>query len=62
MYTCNRVLSDHEEEGHSAICHNMNGLWEHHAKGKNSEKEKDCMLSLIDSKNSQTHRNRLLPS
>ena len=47
VYTHNGILLSHRKEWNNAICSNMDGPRDYHAKWSKSEKEKYHMISLI---------------
>ena len=48
-YICiyNGILFNLKKEGNSDTCYNMDKLWRHYAKQRESQKDKYCMIPLI---------------
>ena len=45
-HTQNRILFSHQKEWNNAICSNMNGSGDYHARWNKLEKDKYCMILL----------------
>lgn len=47
VHVHNGLLFSHEKGGYPAICNNMNGPWAYYIKWDKSDKDKDCIISLL---------------
>ena len=47
VHVYNGILLSHKKRWNIAICDNMDGSWDHHAKQNKSEKVENHMISLI---------------